>query len=107
MGRKENYRLYGSIKGLRDKDAKRLASELPLDEVKFADGELDFEHEGPFVDMDTVLELIASALTPEATGQFDHIDNEQWVLTRYSVDGTTLSTKRVGLNDALDKYIYE
>jgi hypothetical protein len=107
MGRKENYRLYGSIKGLRDKDAKRLASELPLDEVKLADGELDFEHEGPFVDMDTVLELISSVLHPGTEGRFDVIDNPEWVLTRYTVSGTSLTSKRVDLNDALDKYIYE
>jgi hypothetical protein len=107
MGRKENYRLYGSIKGLRDEDAKRLVAELPLDEVKFADDELDFEHEGPFVDMDTVLELIASVLNPGTEGRFDYIDNLEWVLTRYTASGTSLTSKRVDLNDALDKYIYE
>jgi hypothetical protein len=106
-GRKHDYRFYGAVKGLSEEDGHRLAAELPLDDARFAQGELSFEHEGPFVDLDKVLELLSSSLGPETRGQFDLIDNAEWVLTRHTVSGKSISSRRVDLNDALDRYLYE
>jgi hypothetical protein len=92
---------------MNEEDGRRLACELDLDDVRFEDGELSFEHMAPWVDVDRVVALITSALGPQTFGQFDHVDDEEWVLTRYSIEGTSVTIRRVPLNDALDKYIYE
>jgi hypothetical protein len=107
MVRKHEYRIYGSIKGLADEQGRRVADELPLEDVSYARGELAFEHEGVYVDLETILELISSVLLPGSEGRIDYIDNAEWCLTRYTISGTNISERRVDLNDALDKYIYE
>jgi hypothetical protein len=107
MRTRHQQRIYGSIMRMSEEDGRRLVAELDLDDVRFEAGELCFEHLAPWVDVDRVVALITSALGPQTSGQFDHIDDEEWLLTRYSIEGTEVSIRRVPLNDALDKYIYE
>jgi hypothetical protein len=99
-------RIFGEVKGL---DPDRLAG---LDQGRLSPFEeredrLEVEYEGPYLDIEPVLDRIASALGERGKGWVDYLDRDEWVMLRYELKPGTWSCTRINPNNALERYHQE
>ncbi|MFP4071282.1 MAG: hypothetical protein ACLFTB_04470 [Desulfovibrionales bacterium] len=107
MGSQVFYRIFGDIFRISPLSAEMLQDRLPFEQVTISDGNLHFEHEGGYIDMEEALELIATGLTEKSSGKIDFIDTLEWEMTRFEITGREIGHKRIDLNNALEKYMFE
>lgn len=95
-------RVYGEVRGLSEAAWKALAPECPFADVRYADGLLEIEHEGGWVDGEPFLEALVAALDPDGDGHVDLIDNEAWTITRCVLGPGKRACQTFGLDDVLE-----
>lgn len=99
---KPDLRVYGEVRGLSPEAWTGLEPQCPLSGVTYADGGLEIEHEGGWVDVDSFLEALCTVLSPGGGGHADRIDNEAWTITRYTLAPGKCSSQQFGIDDVLE-----
>lgn len=95
-------RVYGEIRGLSQAAWRKLAPDCPLQGAVWADGVLNLEYEGGWVDALPFLEAVATALGPEGDGDADIIDNEAWTITRCHLAAGKLKSQTFDIDNVLE-----
>lgn len=107
----EEIRVYGYVKGLSSESFIALMNGLgPLfqeNSFRHEDRTLSVEFEGAYFLVDDFLETLLPLLSDDAEGKIDYIDHHAWEMTRYTIHGQELASKRVDLNTVLEKYHQE
>lgn len=100
-------RFYGHVIRISHETIDELKMLLSGFEMTTEDAVLDFAYEGVCIDPDHYLERIASIIPPSAEAHIDFIDNQDWIMERTLIKEGTVNTKRVSLNDVLERYNME
>ncbi len=58
--------------------------------------------EGIYFDVDELLPTLRRHLTEQSQGKIDYLDLEEWRMTRYLIEGTTIKVSSAGLNNVMD-----
>ncbi|TVM16365.1 hypothetical protein DPQ33_12125 [Oceanidesulfovibrio indonesiensis] len=107
----EEIRVYGYVKGLPSESFIALMNGLgPLfqeESFRHEGRTLNVEFEGAFFLIEDFLEALLPLLSSDAEGKIDYIDHHAWEMTRYTINGQELASKRVDLNTVLEKYHQE
>ncbi len=93
-------RIFGEIRGIA-KDEADFIKGKNLYPFYFDDNVISIEYEGPFIDIEPVLDDIL-ALPGQAYGHIDCIDHDNWEVTRYSIENGTWTAKRINPDNVLE-----
>ncbi|WP_428562772.1 MAG: hypothetical protein ACP59X_22280 [Solidesulfovibrio sp. DCME] len=99
---KPDLRVYGQARGLSPEAWAGLAAACPFEGAAYADGVLEIEYEGRFLDADSFLEALCDALSPGGSGHADVIDNDAWTITRYGLSPGRCTSQTFGIDDVLE-----
>lgn len=100
-------RFYGHVIRISDETAEALKTLLADFEISTEKSLLDFAYEGQCIDPDHYLEEIASIIPESAEAHIDFIDNQEWIMDRTLIKDGRVHTKRISLNDVLERYNME
>ncbi len=102
-------KVYGDLSPVPYSIVAELQAHFPMSEIMEPEEMLihqqDFlrlAFEGIYFDMDDILPIIHTYLTPQSAGKIDYLDLDAWRMTRYVIKGTTISISSVGLNNVMD-----
>ncbi|MFP4083659.1 MAG: hypothetical protein ACLFP9_00360 [Desulfonatronovibrio sp.] len=96
-------RVFGEIKGIVPEKSSFPAQQA-ISPFKLKNNCLEIEYEGPYIDIEQLLDDILPGLDENAHGYVDCIDHENWEVTRFSIDQGVLSCKKVNPDNALEAY---
>ncbi len=65
-------------------------------------GSLQIAFEGIYFDIEDVLNIVQKHISQQSTGKIDYLDLEAWKMTRHRIDGVSINSSSVGLNNVLD-----
>ncbi len=94
-------RIFGEVKGL-SPDAKGFLCKQNLFTFKLRGDLLEIEYEGPCIDIQELMDDIASVLVENSHGHVDCIDHENWEVLRYTISQGKVSCKKVNPDHALE-----
>jgi len=100
-------RFYGHVIRITDDTAAELKTLLADFEITTEETVLDFAYEGQYIDSDHYLDEIVSIIPKSAEAHIDFIDNQEWIMERTLIREGQIHTKRVSLNDVLERYNME
>jgi len=99
-------RIFGEIKGLEPETIDSL-SRKSLSPFRLRDNRLEIEYEGPYIDIEPLLDEIAGALEEVGHGHVDCIDHENWEVIRYLIRQGAWSSRRINPDDVLEAYKWQ
>jgi hypothetical protein len=100
-------RFYGHVIRIAPDVVSRLQTLLGEFEVTTKGAVLDFAHEGACIDPEHYVQEIAAIIPPSAEAHLDFIDPLEWTMERTLIKEGRINTKRVSLNDVLERYNME
>ncbi|MBT8762411.1 hypothetical protein KFV02_00505 [Desulfohalobiaceae bacterium Ax17] len=104
---KEKMRLYGFI-NVQDPKKIDVLREIFTDfDLKIDENRIDFDLEEVFIDPEEYIEKLQEVLSDQDSGQIDFINFDEWQMTRYEIEGSKIHPRKIHLDGALEKYIYE
>ncbi|MFO7728005.1 MAG: hypothetical protein R6X11_06725 [Desulfonatronovibrio sp.] len=96
-------RIFGEIKGVLP-DHPSFPAEQAISPFQLKDNRMEIEYEGPYIDIEQLLDDILPGLDENAYGYVDCIDHENWEVARFSIDQGVLSCKKVNPDNSLEAY---
>lgn len=96
-------RIFGEIKGVAFYRS-FFPAQQDISPFEFKNNRLEIEYEGPYIDIDQLLEDILPGLDENAHGYVDCIDHENWEVTRFSIEQGELYRKKINPDNALEAY---
>ncbi len=99
-------RIFGEVKGL-DPEKIDSLSRKNLSPFEFRDNFLEIEYEGPYIDIEPLLDDVVQALEEQGYGHVDCIDHENWEVLRYQISRGSWSCKRINPDNVLEAYKWQ
>lgn len=96
-------RIFGEIKGFRLEDCRVMDSE-DVSPFELKDDSLLIEYEGPFLDVESVLEKVEPFLSESCSGHLDCIDHDNWEILRCVLVQGTWNCKKINPDNVLEAY---
>lgn len=96
-------RIFGEINGL-DPETLDLLRTKHVAPFEVMGHRLEVEYEGPCLDIEPVLNEIASVLCGKGRGYVDCLDHENWEVQRYKIENGAWTCKRINPDDSLEVY---
>ncbi len=99
-------RLHGEIQGIAKQ---QLQDMLPEEIYPFVHGQngLQIDYEGPYLDLEPILDRIAAASGAETKGHLHWLDHASWEILRYELQKEKWLCFRIDPDHALEKYHLE
>ncbi|RQD56869.1 MAG: hypothetical protein D5R98_09605 [Desulfonatronovibrio sp. MSAO_Bac4] len=96
-------RIFGEIKGF---NVEKISA-LTVDDIspfEFNGEILSMEYEGPYIDVDFVLEKVEPFLCESCSGHMDFIDHENWEIVRCVLIQGAWNCKKINPDNVLEAY---
>jgi len=105
--RNTGVRVYGLVSGLPEKGYEELSQNHDLESSSYENGALTIEFEGPYFFIEDFLDDLIGRLDDDGDGILDYIDNAEWVLIRHQIKKGAYESRKISINDALERYSME
>ncbi|MFN2268019.1 MAG: hypothetical protein ABR542_04715 [Desulfonatronovibrio sp.] len=96
-------RIFGEVKGFKLEDLEAMDSE-DLSPFELNGDALFIEYEGPFMDLDFVLEKVEPFLRESCSGHLDLIDHDNWEIVRCTLIQGAWNCKKINPDNVLEAY---
>jgi len=96
-------RIFGEVRGFVPAKLKEL-QQKDLFPFELRNGSLQVDYEGPFVDLEPLLDEIVAALDNHGKGHVDCLDHEEWEVRRYQLGPGSWKCTRINPDHALEGY---
>jgi len=100
-------RIHGTLNGISREAYDALRDFLNFDEVSYEHRTITLEHQGYYFELEDFLARVAHVMEPGCKGYVDQIDNDAWEMTRYVLEKGSYKSKKISLNEVLERYLYE